>query len=273
MIETSSYFYVVIMSIGVVLWLIRDKSLRRSSPLRQKSPAVDIFQKGNPVNNDWQPLIQAYLIEYGTIRDEFLKRVEISSQVQVYAVLLISGTIPLVEYIDNVRLNNGDAYLLYLLAALVFCTLGWYQLDLDDKVADMDNYVLRVLKPNLQKALENNIQDRNMLENVLGWHYYWRADRYKSLAGRWLSLGVLGRSAIPVVGASVLLGSYIYYEHFVLGIPWTFIRIFLVGVVALGIVWIIVAGTLVRNKLIMATQDHQSLVTTLRDDHSINSFD
>lgn len=267
MIETSSLFYLALMSVAVILWIIRDRSIRkRNLPSRtpvlqsasRKGKSMTAEQKEKRDANDWQPLIQTYLIEYGTVRDEFLKRVEISSQVQVYAVLLLSGTIPLVEYVNNVGVNGGDAYLLFLLTALVFCALGWYQLDLDDKVADMDNYVLGTLKPNLEKALENFISNVDELENILGWHYYWRADRYKSKGGLWLSLGVLGRTGVPVIGAGVLLGSYIYYEHFVQAIPWSFIRVLLVGIVAFGIIWMIVAGVLVRNKLTRVTRLYQS---------------
>ena len=59
-------------------------------------------------------------IEYETLREEQLKRVEFASQVQIYAVLLLSAIIPLVQYVDYVRLNGGDGYILFLLAALVF---------------------------------------------------------------------------------------------------------------------------------------------------------
>jgi len=268
MIETSSLFYLVLMSIAVILWILRDRSIRkRDLPMSSQAPILQSAsgkrksmtskQKEKNGRNDWQPLVQTYLIEYGTVRDEFLKRVEISSQVQVYAVLLLSGTIPLVEYVNNVDVNGGDAYLLFLLTALVFCALGWYQLDLDDKVADMDNYVLGTLKPNLEKALENFISDTDDLKNILGWHYYWRADRYKSKGGLWLSLGVLGRTGVPVIGAGVLLGSYVYYEHIIQTIPWSFIRVLLVGIVAFGIIWMIIAGLLVRNKLTNITRQHQ----------------
>lgn len=271
MIETSSLFYLALMSIAVILWIIRDRSIRkRSLPMSSQAPVLQSAlgkgksmtakPKGKRDTNDWQPLVQTYLIEYGTVRDEFLKRVEISSQVQVYAVLLLSGTIPLVEYVNNVGANGGDAYFLFLLTALVFCSLGWYQLDLDDKVADMDNYVLGTLKPNLEKALENFISNTDELENILGWHFYWRADRYKSKGGLWLSLGVLGRTGVPVIGSGVLLGSYVYYEHFVQAIPWSFIRVLLVGIVAFGIIWMIVSGLLVRNKLTKVTQLHKSKI-------------
>ena len=91
----------------------------------------------------------------------------------------------------------------------------------------------------------------------MDWHLYWRMNRYRSVSGIWLSLGVIGRAGVAVLGASALLGAYIYFEHAVLQTPWYLSRILLVAIVAFAIIWMLISGTLVRNKLAHGTEAYR----------------
>lgn len=265
--EINSYYFVALIAIAIVLWLIRDRRLRFSKEV-SKAPQFQILNpaqtktetKKMKDSNSVSILVQSYLTEYQTLREEFLKRVEFSSQVQVYSVLLLSATLPLIEYVTNAASKGTDAYSLFLLAALVFCSLGWYQLDLDDKVADLDNYVLLELTPRLRAVLSLiSGKSNDLSEHVLGWHIYWRSDRYKSWGGRWLSLGVVGRTGVPVIGASALLGSYIYNEHIILGTSWNLLSGMVVAFVGFAIAWIVISGLLVTNKFRKAADTYREL--------------
>lgn len=268
MAEINSFYFVVLIALAIILWLVRDRRLRFHKELKIPSQLKGMpSEQAKKVNKKMKDkdsvsiLIQSYLTEYQTLREEFLKRVEFSSQVQVYSVLLLSATLPLIEYVTNAASKGNDAYSLFLLAALVFCSLGWYQLDLDDKVADLDNYVLLELAPRIKHAFKNlGGKNDDIADNILGWHIYWRTDRYNSAGGRWLSLGVVGRTGVPVIGASALLGSYIYYEHIILGASWSILQILGAVFVAFAIIWIIVSGLLVTSKFRRALNVYQQTV-------------
>ena len=258
MFGTNSYFYLLLMSIAIILWLIksREYSVGKSNELRNRSENIT---QGNDYMSESASLnliIQAYLVEYETLREELMKRVEFASQVQIYSVLLLSAVLPLIEYVDFVSSQGGDAFSLFLLGALVFCALGWYQLDLDDRVANLENYILLILAPKLRNALSSISpkDQQQFIESILSWHLYWRTIRYNSIAGIWLSLGSVGKTGVAVLGATSLLGAYIYFEHIVLGVQWTLPRIGLAGIVLFGVIWMVVTGTLIRRKFANATQ-------------------
>lgn len=258
MIATGSIFYLVIVGIAVMLRLLQQRAPSRKSSARPPLEIPALPEREETTSAEWQPMIQAYLAEYETLREEQLKRVEFASQVQIYGVLLLGAMVPLVEYVDYLRSSGGDGYILFLLAALVFCALGWYQIELDDKFAELDNYLLLVLKPNLQRALEGCYSKKANVDKILDWHLYWRRNRYRSIGGIWLSLGVIGRAGVSVLGASALLGSYIYFEHVAAGAPWHFSRILLVGLVGSAIIWMLISGTMVRNKLANGIRAYES---------------
>ena len=80
--------------------------------------------------------------EYQTVNSLMLRLMETASQVQIYAVVLLGGLVPLIQYIEGIAKSGGDPYILYLFAALIFSTLGGYQIHLDNQVAEIDNYIL-----------------------------------------------------------------------------------------------------------------------------------
>jgi hypothetical protein len=257
--DPSSLFFLFLIGVSALLWLLRDRTIRKPKdlPLIKGTGMSTHTQETQQIDDIKHAslLVQAYLTEYQTLREEFLKRVEFASQVQIYSVLLLSASIPLFEYVDTVTKNGGDAYVLMLLAALIFCALGWYQIELDDKVAELDNYILENLAPKLKAVFRTlNTQDETLRDAILGWHLYWRINRYGSTSGIWLSLGVVGRTAVTVLGATFLMATYVYNEHFVLGIGWNVLRALLVGIVSFCVIWILISGYLVRNKYIRATK-------------------
>jgi hypothetical protein len=203
--------------------------------------------------------------EYQMLNALMLRYLESASQVQIYAVVLLGGTVPLFQYIENVAKSGGDPYVLYLIGALIFCTLGGYQLHLDNQIAEIDNYILLHLTPRVKTIIKHlSAEDRNMdfiqavADEILGYHLYWRTIRYNRVLGIWLSLGVIGRTGLAIISATALLIAYIYYEYFFNPTPATFhFGIFLViTIVAFAIIWMLTSATIVRFRYSTATQKY-----------------
>lgn len=149
-------------------------------------------------------LFEAHLKEYTSLREEYLKREELASQIQIYTVIAFGSLIPLIQYVELEIAQGRDARVLILLAAILFCALGWYQLDLDDRKADIDNYILQNLTPRLVELLPKV----NSTVKLFEWQLYWRNNRYSGIRGFWLGLGVIGRTGVAIISAFTLL---IYY--------------------------------------------------------------
>ena len=203
-----------------------------------------------------------------------LRYLEASSQVQIYSVVLLGGIVPLVQYIEGVALKRGDPYILYLVAALIFCTLGGYQLHLGNQIAEIDNYILLYLIPKLRTVIRHiSIEDKNIElaqsigDEVLGYHLYWRTIRYNKLLGIWLSLGVVGLVGLAILSATGLFVAYIYYEYFFNPHPpelnfW--VRSFEITV-GLAIIWMMTSSVIVRFKYSTATQKYLRQNPQVRD--------
>ena len=91
--------------------------------------------------------------EYQMLNSLMLRYLEAGSQLQIYGVVFLGGIVPLVQYIEGVAKSGGDPYILYLVAALIFCMLGGYQLHLGNQIAEIDNYILLYLTPKLKTIL------------------------------------------------------------------------------------------------------------------------
>ena len=202
-------------------------------------------------------LFEAHLLEYTTLRDEHVKREELASQIQIYTVIAFGSLIPLIQYIESESAQGRDARILILLAAILFCALGWYQLDLDDRKANIDNYILQELTPKLE-ALLSEISVRNSNQaatnNLFEWQLYWRANRYGSFGGFWLGLGVIGRTGIAIISAFTLLLYYIYTAHILSSSLWSPISIILVSITSFGVIWMVITTLILRNKFAHATK-------------------
>jgi hypothetical protein len=202
-------------------------------------------------------LFQANLQEFATLRDELLKREELTSQIQIYTVIAIGILIPLIQYVESESILGHDTRNLILLAAILFCALGWYQLDLDDRKADIDNYILQILTPKLE-ALISGISPKNFDEipvnKLFEWQLYWRTNRYGSTRGFWLGLGVVGRTGVTIISAILLLLYYIYTAHIITASPWSLISIILVSITCFGVIWMIITALFLRNKYAKATK-------------------
>lgn len=210
-------------------------------------------------------LITSCWYEYQTVNSLMLRLMETASQVQIYAVVLLGGLIPLIQYVESTAKTGGDAYVLYLFAALVFATLGGYQIHLDNQVAEIDNYILLYLTPKVRTLVNLvSINDEKeelinaIADEVLGYHLYWRTIRYSRFLGIWLSLGVLGRTGLAVLSTIGLYAAYFYYEYIYNPQP-PKLNIVLVGfAVAIGmsIIWMLISSIIVRFKYSTATNKY-----------------
>mgnify|MGYP006954414883 CR=1 FL=1 len=190
---------------------------------------------------------------------------EAASQVQIYAVVLLGGLVPLIQYIEGTAASGGDPYILYLVAALIFSALGGYQLHLDNQVAEIDNYILLYLSPRIRKIVDIlSTEDGKtdlaaaISEEVFGYHLYWRTIRYNRFLGIWLSLGVIGRTGLAVLSTTALLSAYVYYEYFFNPRPpainfWIVLFAVFIG---LSVIWMLISGIIIRFKYSTATQKY-----------------
>jgi hypothetical protein len=196
-------------------------------------------------------LLGTYLREYDTLRNEYLKRVEMSSQIQLYTIVAFGGLIALIQYVESSSSRGNDPNILYLFAAIVFCALGWYQFDLDDRVADIDNYILQVLSLKIA-ALITDVSTQNMeatkADKVLEWQIYWRKERYRTMRGAWLRFGVVGKTGIATLSAFGLLFYYVYASHITSNVQWSLINVTLTLLVTFGAIWILVASIIISKK-------------------------
>lgn len=203
--------------------------------------------------------------EYQMLNSLMLRLMEASSQVQIYAVVLLGGLVPLIQYIEGAAKSGGDPYILYLVAALIFSALGGYQIHLGNQVAEIDNYILLYLTPKVRNVIVYlTIKDENkelvqaISEEILGYHLYWRTIRYNRFLGIWFSLGVIGQTGLAVISTTGLFFVYIYYEYFYNPHPpmpnfWTIAFATSIG---LSIVWMVISSVIVRFKYSTATQKY-----------------
>lgn len=202
-------------------------------------------------------LAEAYFREYSSLRDEHSKREEFTSQIQIYAVIAFGGLIPLIQYIESESVQGRDARILFLLAAILFCAMGWYQLDLDDRKADIDNYLLHKLTPKIETLL-STLPTLDGLETeanyIFEWQLYWRTKRYGNFAGFWLGFGVVGRTGVTILSAFSLLLYYIYTAHVLSPSSWSSISVILTLIVSFGVIWMVVTTIIIRNKLASVTR-------------------
>lgn len=241
-------------------WIFLLDKIRR----RRKPPQNEISKTGSDKSAP-EVLITACWYEYQTVNSLMLRLMETASQVQIYAVVLLGGLIPLIQYVESVAKDGGDAYILYLFAALVFATLGGYQIHLDNQVAEIDNYILLHLSPKV-RALVNflSIGDEKeefinaIAAEILGYHLYWRTIRYNRFLGIWLSLGVLGRTGLAVLSTIGLYAAYFYYEYFYNPNPpkWSIVLVGFSVAIGASIVWMLISSVIVRFKYSTATNNY-----------------
>jgi hypothetical protein len=203
--------------------------------------------------------------EYQMLNSLMLRYLESASQVQIYAVVFLGGTVPLFQYIENIAKSGGDPYVLYLIGALIFCTLGGYQLHLDNQIAEIDNYILLHLTPRVRTIIKHlSASDQNVDlikaagDEIFGYHLYWRTIRYNRILGIWLSVGVIGRTGLAVISATGLLAAYIYYEYFFNPNPpkLYFGIILLLTLIVFAIIWMLTSATIIRFRYSTATQKY-----------------
>jgi len=201
-------------------------------------------------------LFEAHLKEYSTLRDEYLKREELASQIQIYTVVAFGGLIPLIQYVETTSIQNGDVRILILLAAILFSALGWYQLDLDDRKADIDNYILQKLTPKIEALLSEIHFKKENIESlkIFEWQSYWRLSRYNNFKGFWLGFGVIGRTGVSILSAFTLLIYYVYSAHISSSLPWTVFSTILTIATGFGVLWMIITTFILRNKFSKTTK-------------------
>lgn len=241
-------------------WIfLLDKIRRRRRPTQNEITAASSDKSAPDI------LITSCWYEYQTVNSLMLRLMETASQVQIYAVVLLGGLIPLIQYVDGVAKDGGDAYILYLFAALVFATLGGYQIHLDNQVAEIDNYILLYLTPKVRaivNLLSVNDEKEDLInsiaDEILGYHLYWRTIRYNRFLGIWLSLGVLGRTGLAVLSTIGLYTAYFYYEYFYNPKPPqnSIVLFGFLGGIGLSIVWMLISSVIVRFKYSTATNKY-----------------
>lgn len=180
--------------------------------------------------------------EYETLRAEVLQRLEAESQIQLYSIAALGGLIPLLEYIDNVNSQGGHATFLLLLAAFVFCALGLHQVELENGIVEIGNYLQFSLSASIKKALKSKAIP------IFEWESKWRANRQNKFAESWLGLSVLSKFGIPPISALLLAINYIYIEHISTARPWQVLEVLAIVVVFACIIWIIISGVLLKGK-------------------------
>jgi hypothetical protein len=212
----------------------------------------------NTPDNEYISLLaEAYFREYSTLREEQIKREELASQIQTYTIVAFGGLIPLIQYVESVSTKGGDANVLFLLASVLFCALGWYQLDLDDRKAEIDNYILQELTPRLEAILpKRNSPKRKgaVSHRIFDWQLHWRTKRYGNFSGFWLGLGVVGRTGVAIFSAFGLLSYYIYSAHFLSSSQWTFTSVILTMISSFGVLWMVITTAIIRNKFASVTK-------------------
>ena len=187
-------------------------------------------------------VVDILLKEYETLRAEVLQRLEAESQIQLYSIAALGGLIPLLEYIDNVNSHGGNASFLLLLSAFIFCALGLHQVELENGVVEIGNYLQFSLSLNIKKTLNSKSIP------VFEWESKWRANRQNKFAESWLGLSVLSKFGIPPISALILLINYFYIEHVLSAHSWQIFEVFAITIVLACIVWIIISGILLKGK-------------------------
>lgn len=195
-------------------------------------------------------LVEGYFREFEALKEEVHKRTELNGQIQLWATVFLAGLIPLSSYVESNTQPGIDSYLLLLFAAVVFGFLAWYQIDLENGVAEIGSYIAQELTPAIEKEIGAGGSTPSPL---FAWERFWRK-RYGTFQGWWLQLGLFGKYLVPVGAAIFLLLTYVQPGHG----RWSPLAYGLVALIAFQIIWTFVSAILIGKKIVHATNPPSS---------------